>query len=351
MQLSELGEFGLIDLAARLAGGGPAAAGQTGIGDDAAVLPLGKGQSLLVTVDTLVEGVHFERAFSSPAALGRKSLAVSLSDIAAMGGTPRWFVLSLGAPARTPVRVVRELYRGMLALARRADVHLVGGDTVASPAGLTVSITLLGTAAPNEVVYRSGARPGDLVCVSGTLGDAALGLALLRRDPGRWRTTRPARRLCAPEARVALGRELGRARIATAMIDISDGLVQDLGHIARASGVGARVHLDRLPLSRSFRTHCPACTENFWEPVLSGGEDYELLCTVPPRRRVQLEQAAARAGTPVTCIGEITASAPGSVIVSGPGGEPVETRRTGFTHFSAPASQPRPSRRTGRAGT
>lgn len=351
MQLCELGEFGLIELAAQLAGGGRAADGRFGIGDDAAVLPLGVRRSLLVTIDTLVEGIHFERAFSTPAALGRKSLAVSLSDIAAMGGTPRWFVVSLGAPAQTPVRVVREFYRGMLGLARRVDVHLVGGDTVASPSGLTVSITLLGMVAPGQVVFRSGARPGDLVYVSGTLGDAALGLALLRRDPGRWRNSRPVRRLCDPEARVALGRELGRARIATAMIDISDGLVQDLGHVARASGVGARVYRERLPLSRSYRTHCRQCTDDPWEPVLSGGEDYELLCSVPPRRRVQLERAAARARTPVTCIGEITAVPPGSVTICGPGGEVLETARAGFTHFSASADGPRRRRGAGHAGT
>lgn len=324
--LPELGEFGLIGLISS-----KVAASEhvpIGIGDDAAAFSWRHGSLGLVTSDMLLEGVHFDLSFSDPYRLGRKSLAVNLSDIAAMGGTPRNFVLSLAIPATLSVEFIDEFTAGMLELAGEFGATLVGGDTCASRGGLVVSVTLYGEQEQHRIVRRSGARPGDGIFVTGTLGDSAMGLELLRRGQ---REGYCIERHLDPRPRCREGRALAEAGLATAMIDVSDGLLSDLGHITGSSGVGARVRLDRIPLSPEFVRHLDPASDKGHGLACSGGEDYELLFTAPPRHRHGISALCSGFGTPVTEIGEITAS-PGVQVISAEG-EAVPVGRTGFDHF------------------
>jgi len=302
------------------------------IGDDAAVFTAGPRQCLLATVDVLNESVHFSLESTSPFLLGRKSLAVNISDIAAMGARPLYYLVGLSLPKHMSLDFVRELYRGMRSQAQRFNVALAGGDTVAASGGLSISITLLGQAEKRRVVYRSGARPGDLVFVSGTLGDSALGLRLLQQGTGVSARNHLIRRHLDPEPRVALGRALAGAGLATSMIDISDGLAADLGHILEQSGAGAEVYLEKLPVSRSYRRDCPRLSDDFYAPALGGGEDYELLFTASPRRRSAVEACALKAGTAVTCIGRITGEKKKLRIIDDTGAQ-YRLAKKGFCHF------------------
>ena len=250
MKLSELGEFGFIERIRRAVPGGAGIV--AGIGDDCAVTTLPAGEVLLNTTDLLIEGGHFRRDWSDLFLLGRKSVSVNVSDIAAMGGTPRHLTLGLGIPPDLPVEELERFVAGFLDAAAGYRTVLIGGDTCRSPGPLFVSVTVEGSAPPAEVVRRSGARPGDDLYVSGTLGDSALALRLL--SAGDAPPPELARRHHDPQARTALGRELAAAGLATAMIDVSDGLCADLGHILAASGVGARVEVGALPLSDPFRS-------------------------------------------------------------------------------------------------
>jgi thiamine-monophosphate kinase len=288
-----------------------------GPGDDCAVLAP-RRRRLLLTIDALVEGVHFRRAWLSPRALGRKLFAINASDLAAMGGTPLWCVVQITAPRRRAAADVAAITRALAAAARRAGATLVGGN-LSRGAALAATLALVG-AAPPRPLTRAGARPGDAVYVTGRLGDAALGLRALRRGRG----GAAARRWRAPTPRLAAGALLARRRLASAMIDVSDGLLQDLGHLCTASGVGARVELARLPCSAAVRRAGVAL-------ALAGGEDYELLFTMPPRREAALRRAAAGLGCPVTRIGECTAGA-GIRVVDASGRE-VPCRAAGFDHF------------------
>lgn len=330
MQVKALGEFGLISRIARMAAAADPMVVKA-IGDDAAVVSLGRGRCLLVTTDLLKEGVHFRREFSSAYLLGKKCLSVNMSDIAAMGGEPTYYVVSLAVPPETPYGYVRDLYRGMAAQARRFGAGLLGGDTTASSCGLVVSITLLGVARQAQVVYRRGARPGDLVYVTGTPGDSALGLALLERGEAGPRN-RLVRRHLDPQPRLAAGRALARSHAASAMIDISDGLAGDLRHIMEHSGVGARIFLDRLPLSAAYRTYCPSCADNFYLPALGGGEDYELLFAAPAANEKKISLLSRRLCLPMTCIGRITEKRHGLKFV-GLDGRTVRLPEAGFRHF------------------
>jgi thiamine-monophosphate kinase len=328
--LRELGEFGVVDLFAAAVKKGPHT--HLGIGDDCAVLKVDDQRSLLISTDLLGQGVHFDVQTLSPAQLGHKSLTVNVSDVAAMGGEPFGCTLTLSLWPDTSVEAVESFRDGFLACAREHGVELLGGDTTKARNDLTVGVTLLGWAKTDEVVYRSGARPGDLVVVSGPLGDSAAGLRLLQRygkrvqapafrDSPAWRigpaqdqtaaaAAAPedsrdggkgqldgvpipgAERLVAahlrPRARVQLGRFLAHNSFATALIDISDGLLSDLGHICRRSGVGAEVWEDRLPVSQALQGAAEALREGEredpWSLALRGGEDYQLLFTVPPNK-------------------------------------------------------------------
>ena len=327
MNLKEIGEFGFIDrIAARTVPGSGVA---LGIGDDAAAIIPVPGLQTLITTDMLVEGVHFELSFTTPSELGRKSLAVNLSDIAAMGGKPRFALLSLAVPPGLPLEFLDAFIGGFISRAERYGVALIGGDTCASRSGFVVSVTLIGEQRPDRVVRRSGARPGDRVYVTGTLGDAALGLELLRRGE---RDGAAVNRHLDPLPRTEAGLALAEARVPTAMIDVSDGLLADLGHILRQSGFGAAVFLDRLPLSPEYLNRICDLSDDRFALALSGGEDYELLFTSPADREEEVLALFNSPALPVALIGEIT-SAPGLALIA-PDGVPYTPKSFGFNHFT-----------------
>ncbi|OGU06441.1 MAG: thiamine-phosphate kinase [Geobacteraceae bacterium GWC2_58_44] len=323
MKLAELGEFGLIDrIAHRVA---PSPSVPLGIGDDAAALLPTPGALTLITSDMLLEGVHFDLAFCDPQSLGRKSLAVNLSDLAAMGAHPRQFLLGIALPAEISLEFIDGFMAGIMEQAERFGVTLVGGDTCASRGGVAISITALGEQRPERVVKRSGASAGDLIYLSGTVGDAAAGLGELRR--GVRHGFLVARQLD-PQPRVAAGVALAEAALASAMIDVSDGVLADLGHICELSGVGARVELARLPLSDQYRADCGA---DPFALALSGGEDYELLFCTPRGKGVQVEALFDSLGLRVSRIGEIT-KGEGVELITPDGGVYAPALR-GFDHF------------------
>lgn len=291
-----------------------------GPGDDAALLRPPRGEELVATVDAVVEGVHFDRRFT-PAEIGWKALAVNLSDLAAMGARPLWALVALAVPPATPAGRLLGISRGLAACARRHRLAVVGGNLTRA-AQLSLTVTVVGAVRRGQALRRDGARAGDLVLVSGTLGDAALGL-LPGAPPS---LTRRQRR---PEPRLALG--LGLRRVASAAIDISDGLAQDLGHLCRASGVGATLHAAALPRSAAGRAATTARSDP-WGPALNGGEDYELCVTVQPARLAAANRAAARAGLPLTVVGEVTGRR--GVRVLGPDGRAVEAGR-GHDHLAS----------------
>lgn len=275
-----------------------------GVGDDCALLDgLPEGSRWAITTDLLAEGVHFLPAVD-PEALGHKSLAVNLSDLAACGAAPRAFFLALALP-RADDAWVAAFARGLFALADRHGCRLAGGDTTRSPAGVTVAITALGEVPQSAALLRSGAQPGDHVWVSGLLGEGALGLAVRRGAVALDAAAAQAavERLERPEPRVALG--LALRGIATSAIDVSDGLAGDLGHVLAQSGVAAELRWDAVPRSAGLRG-LPEAQQR--EYVLTGGDDYELLFTAPTGAESAIRTAAATAGVPVSLIGEIRAA-------------------------------------------
>lgn len=325
MRLAELGEFGLIDRIAHQVAASPSV--PLGIGDDAAALLPTPHHLTLITSDMLLEGVHFDLSFCDPQSLGRKSLAVNLSDLAAMGARPRQFLLGIALPVEISIEFMDGFMAGVLAMAERFGVTLVGGDTCASKGGLAISITALGEQVPERVVKRSGASVGDLIYLSGTVGDAAAGLAELRRGV---REGFLVERQLDPQPRVAAGVALAEAGLASAMIDVSDGVLADLGHICELSGTGARLNLGGLPLSAEYRA---ACGADPFALALSGGEDYELLFCSPRDRRAEVEALFQKVGLPVSLLGEITEG--NQVELFTPAGEPYTLARRGFDHFGS----------------
>ena len=340
VSLGGLGELELIRRIRRSAAARPAAPGvEIGIGDDTAVLTVPPGYRLLATTDLLLEDVHFRRTSAAPADIGWKALAVNLSDIAAMGGIPRWALVALAVPADTDVEAVDAFYAGMAEAAAPHGVTVVGGDTSASPGGWTVNVTLLGIH-PGAPRLRSHARAGDAVAVTGSLGVSAAGLHALEigldraRDAGlaAARLGEITRAHLRPRARIAEGRWLGQAPGVHAMIDCSDGLATDLGHICRESGVGARVRLERVPVAPAAREAARALGADAREWAVSGGEDYELLLTCDPAEADHLIAGLVEAtGTPLTMIGRVEGTA-GEIVFVDADGAPV-TMRGGFEHF------------------
>lgn len=295
-----------------------------GVGDDCALLRVPPGRELAVSIDTLVSGVHF-LPDCDPEGLGHKSLAAGLSDLAAMGAEPAWATLALTLPAADDAWV-GAFARGLAALAVDHRLALVGGDITRGP--LTVSVQVHGFVPAGEGVRRSGARPGDLVCVSGTLGDAALALALIEAGGPVPEALRG--RLERPTPRVALG--LALRGLASAMIDLSDGLAADLGHILEASGnPGAEVRLGDLPLSDAVARRVREVGD--WTLAAAGGDDYELCFTVPPHRGAGIADAAAAAHCVVAVIGAITAT-PGLRFLR-PDGGVWRPRHSGYVHFAS----------------
>jgi len=302
-----------------------------GIGDDAALTRVAPGRQLVTCADTLVAGVHFP-GDTAPEDLGWKSLAVNLSDLAAMGAEPAWALLALTLP-EADARFVERFAQGFAELARAHDVVLIGGDTTQGP--LSITVTALGTVPPGEALTRAGARVGDAVFVTGTLGDAAGALRLPRdsglgtRDSGK---TAHAQILFAqlnrPQPRIAAG--LALRGIANACIDVSDGLLADLRHVCVASGVGAELEVEALPVSSALTTVFDATMCR--ELALAGGDDYELCFTVPADRASYVAAALAKAECGATRIGRIVAGS--GVRVLDAHGHEVDTPRTGWEHFS-----------------
>jgi thiamine-monophosphate kinase len=313
---ARLSEFDLIARFTRPAPRGGARAGVVlGIGDDAALLRLPPGEELVATVDAVVEGVHFDRRFA-PEDVGWKALAVNLSDLAAMGARPRWALCALAVPrGAEPARLLR-VGRGLAACARRFGVALVGGN-VTRARELSLTVTLLGGAPRGKALRRAGARAGHLLLVSGALGGAALGL-------GRGAPPGAVRRQRRPEPRVELGLRL--RGVASACIDLSDGLLQDLGHLCRASGVGAEVEVMGLPAAPGLLGR-----RGGLDRVLGGGEDYELLAAVPPGRLDAALAAGRRARVPLTVVGRTVAGR--GVKVVDPFGRVTHPARQGHDHL------------------
>lgn len=320
MKTGDSGEFGLISRIAAQVHSHQSVI--TGIGDDAAVTSLTPGMQLLTSTDMLLEDIHFCRAWHDPYRLGRKSLAVNISDIAAMGAVPRWALLSLSIPADLATDFISEFTKGFLAMAEEHAVTLIGGDTCASRSGLVISVTIMGEQLPELIIRRSGARAGDEIWVSGTLGDAALGLKLLdcgsAQSPGvEGRSLSEVEgvisRLLDPTPRVSAGLALAASGLVTSMIDVSDGILGDFGHIAELSGVGGCLQLDNLPVSDCFRNVSARFSGFPYELPLSGGEDYELCFTASPADREKIIELMKKCGNQATAVG-IVLSLPGVTV-------------------------------------
>lgn len=330
--VADLGERGLI---ARIAAAVPPAppAVVVGVGDDAAVVEPDRGKLTVATTDTLVERIHFDRAWCSPADVGHKALAVNLSDLAAMGAQPRHALLSLALPAACPAPDVDAMLESLLALAGRCRTALIGGNVTLSPGPLVVGVTAVGSVGRRRVLTRSGARPGDVLYVSGRIGAAAAGLAALRGERGGGPPAPDGclARASRPEPRVRLGMALGRNRAARACIDLSDGLADAVRQIAAASGVGARVEADALPIDPQARAWFDAAGIDPVAAALAGGEDYELAFTAPPAFRGRLRHVRrAIRGLPITAVGVMTKEREAQLHRNG-ADEPLPA---GFEHFA-----------------
>ena len=333
MKVSELGEFGLINLLAKMVEGSQDrrfASWQqliTGIGDDAAAWQ-GDTSIQLATVDSLIQDVHFSLGIVSWEDLGWRSMAANLSDIAAMGGIPKYALVSLALPEQTEVDDVSALYQGMIGLAQQFEVAIVGGDVSRAPLA-AITITILGSAGSRDnILTRSAAMPGEQIAVTGYLGAAAAGLEMLTRelqfDPEV--TACLKRGFLRPYPRVAEGRLLVEHGVKAA-IDISDGLISDLNHICEASQVGARIEVDRVPVEPAVAT---SFGDKSLELALSGGEDYELLFTGRPDVISKVRKAAS---CPITAIGEVVADKGGVVLLDSKG-SPFHLNKAGWDHFT-----------------
>ena len=328
MKISELGEFGLIGLLAEMI---PASTDKQlilGIGDDTAAWR-GDTSIQLATVDSLIQDVHFSLDYTSWKELGWKALAVNLSDIAAMGGVPRYALVALSLPGDTEVEDAADFCKGMLELARQFDVAIVGGDTCRAPL-VAIAVTVLGSAVDDAILTRSAAVPGDKIAVTGSLGGAVGGLAMLKNNLAFSAddTHHLREAFQRPVPRINEGRLLVKQGVKAA-IDISDGLVADLGHICQESGVGARVEIERVPVHPAVRANFGA---EGLEMALSGGEDYELLFTAGGEVIEKIKNAAS---CPVTVIGEIVAENAGEVALIDKAGKTFTLSRVGWEHFSA----------------
>lgn len=332
IKMTDLGEFGFIrrfspwflrDLPKNV----------VGIGDDCAVIPGPGRQQILVTTDSLLDGVHFLSDKIPPGELGYKSLAVNLSDIAAMGGKPRWAFLSLAIPPETEVSWLAAFFLGWKRLGSRTGVRLLGGDTTRSLEKLVINVTILGQADGRFIKLRSTAQPDDVIVVTGSLGDSEGGLRLLLSGKGQSPEERSLiRRHYRPRPQLEEGFFLAHRPEVRAMMDVSDGIDSDLQRISEQSGVGVEIHLENLPLSRALRK----CSQKYgWkldEVAAAGGEDYCLLLTVDPKRFPRLNQKYRRRfGRNLHPIGRITADRGKLVYLKR--GRAVSLRKAGFNHF------------------
>lgn len=296
--------------------------GALGLRDDAALITPPQGRELVLTVDAMVAGVHF-LPDDPPDLIGRKLLRVNLSDLAAKGATPLFYLMTVSAPRGTPDAWFSGFAAGLALDQAQFGITLLGGDTTSTPGPVSLSLIAIGHVAPRQMVPRNGAAAGDEIWVTGTIGDGALGLAVAQGklvDPSGHLLDRY--RL--PQPRVGLP----IAGIASAGMDVSDGLVQDLGHLCRAAGLGAEIEAASVPLSAAARAAGP----DWLATCLTGGDDYELLLAIPPAHAAALQHSAQAAGMPVTRIGRFHAGAP-RVMVRGPTGEEIRLDRPGWSHF------------------
>ena len=336
-EISELGEFGLIEqLAKSVTLKNPSTL--KGIGDDAAVLDAG-GQVTVVSTDLLVEGIHFDLSYTPLTHLGFKAVAVNVSDIAAMNAIPTQITVSIGLSNRFSVEALEALYEGIHAACEQYGVDLVGGDTTASRSGLVISVTAIGLAQKEQLSYRSGAKAGDILCVTGDLGAALVGLQILEREkqvylanpnmkPELEKYTVITGRQLRPDARMDIIHELREISVVpTSMMDVSDGLASEIFHICKASGVGATIYEDKLPIDK--QTFDTAIELNL-DPItciLNGGEDYELLFTIDQKDFSKLEKHP-----DIHFIGHITKADEGKYLVT-KSGTTAQLKAQGWKHF------------------
>ncbi|EGO64284.1 thiamine-phosphate kinase [Acetonema longum] len=331
--IKTVGEFGLINILKEGTIVTPETV-RTGIGDDAAAYCPAPGSLQLLTTDMLVETIHFKRHYMTAWQLGYKSMAVNISDIAAMGGAPRHAVVSIAIPPQISVEYIQELYQGMKAICHRYGVNIIGGDTVSIPDYLAINVTLTGEVTPERIVLRSGAREGDKVIVTGMLGDAAAGLAWL--DYGDWRKAGGAERISAlvqahlqPEPQVQIG-QLAACFGATSMNDISDGLASEANEIAKASGVALCLQQEAVPVSPAVEMTAGFFNRDVLDYALFGGEDYQLVFTMPVANLTKLR--AAHPELPLTVVGEVTGTGPAVYLLNRQGESQLLEPR-GYNHF------------------
>ena len=337
--LETIGEFGLIRQLQRQ---WPASSPWiiTGIGDDAAILTTPPGQQLLVSTDVLIEDVHFDLNYQTPKDLGWRAGVANLSDIAAMGGTPLYLLVSMALPVRVPPQHVRELYRGIQAACRPFNVELIGGDTSSSPSQIFLSLTIMGSVRVNRALTRNNAEIGDHIYVTGTLGDSNAGLRILQtHSANRRQFHAPAvetfliRRHLRPAPRIHVGQLLANRKLAHAAIDLSDGLSSDAGHVCEESRVGAEIRATALPLSSQLRAFARRDKRDPVEIALQGGEDYELLFTAPAKHHQNVLRVSEQTKVSITCIGEIKPKTFGRQLVL-PSGRKQKLSSESFRHFN-----------------
>lgn len=342
-RVSDIGEFGLIrrisDLVKRE--GKESERVTIGIGDDTASFLPRPGYELLVTCDSMVEGRHYLPAYIRPLDLGRRAMTMNISDIGAMGGKPLFALISLGLQPGTPVPDVEELYRGFLEALNPFGGSIIGGNITQSGNGMFIDITLIGEVEEGKAMRRSGARPGDLILVTGYPGQAAAGLQLLLHAPGDPSLLEhPLVRVYnTPSHRAQAGEAIGRSGRATAMIDTSDGFLGDLGHICEESGVGAELWREKIPVSEDLRSAALLLHREAYDFFLGDSDDYELVVTCPPREAAALRELIARyAPVPVTEIGKVTEAA-GEITLVLPDGERRPVQPSSWDHFRPPKSE------------
>lgn len=326
--IKEVGEFGLIDLIKEDTIN-DAATVVNGIGDDAAVLLPTIRHLQLLSTDMLVENVHFDLSTTTPWQLGYKAIAVNLSDIAAMGGIPRHAVISLALPKEAELDFVLNLYKGMKEICREFKVNIVGGDTVSSPQGVIINVAVVGEVEPVRLTKRSGARPGDIVVVTGTLGNSAGGLDLLRKEDWEeqdfsWPLVT---RHLTPRPQVRAGQKLAQIGVSS-MNDISDGLASEANEIAAASHAGLRLYKKAIPLSEDLKRAADWLGTSALDYALYGGEDYQLIFTVSPEKINRIYEASLGVG--LTTIGEVISN-PGVILDSD--GYEIKLKPKGYNHF------------------
>jgi thiamine-monophosphate kinase len=310
-----------------------------GIGDDAAVVEPERNRAEVLTVDAVVEGIHFDRAFVPPDAIGHRALAVNLSDLAAMGATPRLALFSCVLPADLLLGHFDEMVAGLVALASTHRIHVVGGNMTRSPGPLMIDVTATGHVKRRQALMRRGARPGDAIYVSGSVGAANAGLQRLSSTAPEARTASAAvdpctRRYLYPDPRVRLGLLLSRNRAASACVDLSDGLADGLHRIAESSEVGMAIDPAAIPIEPDARAWFDAQGSDAILAAITGGDDYELLFTVRPRTHRRLTAAVRHGGVPLTRIGVCTADR--AMVLRGSSGSSAPERelpRVGYDHF------------------